>query len=107
MPLLARLRRLGAFVHAAWFDCRPARQAFEPGDLLGLRTDNRLQRSDLAEHLDQQSLKLCAAQIGKAGRRRHLRKESHPVELTQAQNRATPRVLPLLPTHLRSWSGNE
>ena len=97
---LAQLRRLGAFVHAAWFDGRPAFQAFEPGDLLALRTDDRLQRSDLAEHLNQQSLKLCAAQIGQAGRRRHLRKESHRVEPAQAQNRAAPGVLPLLPTQL-------
>ena len=56
-----------------------ALQTFQPGDLFALFADGLLQGGDFAEQFDQQSFKLCTAQRGKGGWRRHIRKESHRV----------------------------
>ena len=75
---------------------RAALQAFQTGDLFALLADNLLQGGDFAEQFNQQSLKLCTAQRGKGGWRRHMTQRIHGVESAQGKNEAPPTLLPLL-----------
>ena len=78
LPLLLRLRRRGAFLHAAWLDVRAAFQTFQPRDLFAQLGDGLLQGGDFTEQFNQQSFKLRTAQTGKMGRRRHIPVENRP-----------------------------
>jgi hypothetical protein len=75
---------------------RPALQAFQPSDLFALFAGNLFQRSDLAEQLNQQSLKHCPAEPGRIGWRRHICQESYRVEPVQGKNPGPLTFLPLL-----------
>ena len=100
--LLGGLGRLRSLVHAARFDGGAAFQAFQTGDLVALFGNNLFQGRNFAEQLNQQSLKLCTAQIGEGGWRRHIRTESDRFEPGQAKNAGWPTFLPLL-RRTASW----
>ena len=74
----------------------PALQAFQTGDLFALLADNLFQGSDFAQQFNQQSLKLCTAQPGKGGWRRHIPQRIPGAESAQEKNAAMPVVVPLL-----------
>nr|WP_294547292.1 hypothetical protein [uncultured Rhodopila sp.] len=81
--LLGGLGRLRTLVHAARFD---GGAAFQTGDLFALFGSNHFQGGNFAEQLNQPSLRLCTAQIGEGGWRRHIRTESGRFEPGQAKN---------------------
>jgi len=66
---LCRFRRLGAFVHAAWFDFGATLKAFQTGDFFPQFSDSLRQGGDFSEQFNQESLKLWTAQRGKGGGR--------------------------------------
>ena len=55
-----------------------------------------LQGGDFTEQFDQHSLKLCAAQPVKGGRRRHIMQRTHTTESAQGNIAAIPTLLPTL-----------
>jgi len=69
---------------------------FQTGDLFTLLADNFFQGGNLAEQLNQQSLKLWTAQIGEGRWRGHIRKESYSIEPGKQKNGRLPTLLPLL-----------
>ena len=95
LPGFLGLRRRGAFLHTARLDVRAAFQTFQPSDLFAQFGDHLLQAGDFTDQSNQQSLKLCAGQRGKDGRRRHMMQRVDYVESTQEKNEEFPTLLPL------------
>src|SRR5580704_7736263 len=93
-------RRPGALVHAAGLDIGAALQAFQTRDLFAQFAVRLLQRGNFTKHFDQQSLKLCTAQPGKGGWRRHIMQRIHATESAQAKSTALPTLLLLLQASL-------
>src|ERR1700733_14779692 len=101
---LCRFRRLGAFVHAAWFDIGATLKAFQTGDFFPQFSDSLRQGGDFSEQFNQQSLKLWTAQRGKGGGRQHMTQRVHGVESAQENNAGVPGLLPLLRRFGRSMN---
>src|ERR1700689_1316359 len=95
------LRWPGARVHAAGFDVGAALQAFQTRDLFAQFSVGLFQSGDFTKQLYQQSLKLCTAQPGKGGWRRHIMQRIHATESAQGKTATLPTLLPLL-HYLRS-----
>jgi hypothetical protein len=95
LPLLLRLRRRGAFLHAAWLDVRAAFQTFQPRDLFAQLGDGLLQGGDFTEQFNQQSFNLWAGQHGKGGGRRHMVQRVRRTESEQAKSEVTHTFAPL------------
>jgi len=69
---------------------------FQSRDLLAQFAAGLLQSDNFTKHFDQQSLKLCTAQPGKGGWRRHIMQRIHATESAQAKSTALPTLLPFL-----------
>ena len=95
LRLLGGLRRLCRLVHAARFDGGAALQTLQTGDLFTLLGDSLFQGGNFAEQFNQPRFARWAAQSGDGRRRRHIGRESYPIEPEQAKN-APPGVLPHL-----------
>jgi len=78
---------------------------FQTGDLFTLLADNLFQGGNLAEQLNQQSLKLWTAQIGERRWRGHVCKESYSFEPSKQKNERLPTLLPLLRVNDLCWKG--